>query len=234
LPRNAGRWGLPNRYVRRANIPNPTRTFSYNLFLSEDPQNIFDAEFLRQSPPADWMAIADQHFQSARATSELNRMLYLDVKMILADNDLRKVSGTAELAGVNVRYPLLDDRLAELSGAIPASLKLRGKEKRFIFKKAMEGILPERILKKQKHGFGVPLAYWLLKDPELSEMVRDLFSDRRTRQRGYFRPEFYDYLLDRHHQDHVGFYGEIVWYLIALELWHRVHYEQVRGGQLVR
>jgi asparagine synthase (glutamine-hydrolysing) len=233
LPKNGGRLGLPNRYVRRANIPNPRRTFSYNLFLSEDPQTIFEAAFLRQSPPSAWMSIADGHFQGACATSDLNRMLYLDVKMILADNDLRKVTGTAELAGVNVRYPLLDDRLAQLSGSIPTSLKLRGKKKRFIFKKAMEGILPGRVLQKRKHGFGVPLAYWLLQDPKLSEMVRDLFSDRKTRERGYFRPEFYDYLVDRHRKDHVGFYGEVVWYLMVLELWHRLHYDQVRGGQLV-
>jgi len=50
-------------------------------------------------------------------------------------------------------------------GRIPASLKLKGFEKRFIFKQAMKEILPQNVLYKKKHGFGVPLAQWLLQDP---------------------------------------------------------------------
>src|SRR5208283_1812036 len=131
-----------------------------NLFLNQEAQEIFEPDFLEQVPEPASLAIAEQHFHSARASSELNRLLYLDVKMTLADNDLRKVSGTAEIAGVNIRYPLLDERLAELSGQIPASLKLKGFEKRYIFKEAMKGILPKKVLFKKKHGFGVPLAQW--------------------------------------------------------------------------
>src|SRR2546430_3025131 len=101
------------------------------------------------------MDVADVHFQAGSHRSELNRLMYLDTKMILADNDLRKVLGTAELAGVRARFPLLDYRLAELSGHIPSHLKLRGSKKRYIFKQAMKDILPLEILTKQKHGFGV-------------------------------------------------------------------------------
>jgi asparagine synthase (glutamine-hydrolysing) len=148
--------------------------------------------------------------------------------MTLADNDLRKVSGTAELAGVNVRYPLLDDRLAELSGRIPAALKLKGFEKRYIFKQAMKDILPHKVLYKKKHGFGVPLAQWLLQEPRMREKMQDVMHDPRTRQRGYFRAEFFDRLMSLHGQQ-PDFYGEIVWYLLALELWHRWHLEHRHG-----
>src|SRR5437879_12195712 len=122
---------------------------------------MFENEFLREIGSKNWLSIPEEHFHRARATSELNRLLYLDVKMTLADNDLRKVSGTAELAGVNVRYPLLDQELAELSGEIPAELKLKGFEKRYIFKQAMKDLLPPKVLYTKKHGFGVPLAQWL-------------------------------------------------------------------------
>ena len=147
--------------------------------------------------------------------------------MTLADNDLRKVSGTAELAGVNVRYPFLDDKLAELSGRIPANLKLKGFEKRFLFKQAMKDILPAKVLYKKKHGFGVPLAQWLLREKSMKEMVQDLMHDRRTQQRGYFRPNFVERLMSLH-AEQPNFYGEIVWYLVALELWHRRHLERKR------
>lgn len=233
LPSNSGSLSLPGKYVRRANIPNPRRILSYGFFLNSPPREMFEAEFLRELGTDDWLKIPEGHFHGARATSELNRLLYLDVKMTLADNDIRKVSGTAELAGINVRYPLLDDRLAELSGRIPASLKLKGFEKRFIFKQAMKDILPHEVLHKKKHGFGVPLAQWLLQDPRMSALVQDLIHDSRTRQRGYFRPEFIQRLMSLH-KVQPNYYGEIVWYLVALELWHRKHLEQVRQTVHVR
>jgi asparagine synthase (glutamine-hydrolysing) len=234
LPESDGVFSLPGRYVRRARIPNPRRIFSYNLFLSTHPAEVFQPDFLAQSPPDTWMSIAEGHFHSARASSELNRILYLDVKMILADNDLRKVSATAELAGVRVRYPLLDYRLAEVSAQIPSSLKLKGFEKRYIFKKAMQGILPREVLYKKKHGFGVPLSHWLIQDPQLNEFTMDVLCDSRTRQRGYFQPAFLDQLLHQHRQGHRQYYGEVVWYLLALELWHRYHYDAPSNEEYVK
>jgi asparagine synthase (glutamine-hydrolysing) len=211
--------------VRRANIPNPKRILSYGFFLNLAPEEAFDSGFLDQVPAENWLAIPELHFRKAAAKSELNRLLYLDIKMTLADNDLRKVSGTAELAGVNVRYPLLDDRLAESSGRIPAKLKLKGFEKRYIFKQAMKGILPDKILYKKKHGFGVPVAQWLLGNSRMREMTDDLLRDACTRQRGYFRPTFFEG-LQKLHAEQPNFYGEIVWYLLVFELWHRKHVER--------
>src|SRR2546425_2071586 len=227
LPLNESKLSLPRKYVRRANIPNPRRILSYGFFLSLPPQEIFEADFLQQVGPESWLAIPKAHFSHAKASSELNRILYLDMKMTLADNDLRKVSGTAELAGVRVRYPLLDDRLAELSGRIPATLKLKGFEKRYIFKRAMKGILPEKVLYKKKHGFGVPVALWLLQDRRMRELTQDLMHDSRTRQRGYFCTGFFDRLTSLH-KEQPNYYGEIVWYVLALELWHRQHLERIR------
>jgi asparagine synthase (glutamine-hydrolysing) len=229
LPANDGRLSLPRKYIHRAQIPNPRRVFSYNYFLNVPPGEIFDQDFLAQLEPDSWMNVANEHFNSAHASSELNRLLYLDVKMILADNDLRKVTGTAELAGIRVRYPLLDYRLAELSARIPARLKLKAFEKRYIFKKAMKSILPHEILYKKKHGFGVPLGLWLLKDRQMNELLRDVLCDVRTRQRGYFRSSFYDQLLLQHGGEHTGFYGEILWYLLVFELWHRRHFDTPAG-----
>jgi asparagine synthase (glutamine-hydrolysing) len=184
---------------------------------------VFVQEFLKQAPPGHWMDIADAHFRTPRGASELNRLMYLDLKLILADNDLRKVSRTAELSGVRVRYPMLDAELVQLAARIPSRLKLRGFQKRYIFKKAMQGILPEEILNKKKHGFGVPLSHWFLKNQRLESLLQDVLADSQTRSRGYFRPEFLDYLASLHRKADTGYYGEALWYVVALELWHRRH-----------
>ncbi|HWR17305.1 MAG TPA: asparagine synthase-related protein [Terriglobales bacterium] len=219
----SGKLSMPRRYVRRAQIPNPRRVMSYNVFLENPAAQVFESQFLREAPPETWLSIAEGHFQRANARTELNKHLYMDVKMTLADNDLRKVQGTAELAGIKVRYPLLDPELAQFTGTIPTSLKLKGFEKRFIFKQAMTGILPEKVLYKKKHGFGVPVSKWLLENPTLRTQMHDLLSDRRTLERGYFQKQFIHKLRELHENDDVAFYGETMWYLLVLELWHRNH-----------
>lgn len=231
LSLESSRFSLPRRYIRRARIPNPRRIFSYGFFLSTPPQDVFAPGFLETAPPAHWMDVAEGHFQTSKHRTELNRLLYLDVKMTLADNDLRKVLGTAELAGVRARFPLLDYRLAELSGRIPARLKLKGFRKRYIFKEAMKGILPEEIIHKKKHGFGVPVALWFLHEPRLRALVEDVLSDSRTRQRGYFQPAFYDRIIQLHRTEDAKNYGELLWYLLVLELWHREHLERSPAGK---
>jgi asparagine synthase (glutamine-hydrolysing) len=234
FPESDSKLSLPRRYIRRALIPNPQRIFSYGLFLSTPPEEIFEPGFLETAPPEHWLDIAKGHFEASNSRGELNRLLYLDIKMTLADNDLRKVLGTAELAGVRARFPLLDYRLAELSGRIPAHLKLKGFRKRYIFKKAMKNILPQEILKKKKHGFGVPVALWFLQDPRLEMLVKDTLNDARTRQRGYFQPSFFDKVIRRHREEDAKNYGEIIWYLVVLELWHRQHLETRTGSTNVR
>jgi asparagine synthase (glutamine-hydrolysing) len=226
LPASDGFFSLPKKYVRRANIPNPRRIHSYSLFLTEPPEQIFEPGFLQSVPPETWMGIAQRHFDTGSNRSELNRILYMDAKMTLADNDLRKVIGTAELAGVRARFPLLDHRLVELAARIPVKWKLRRFEKRYVFKKAMLGTLPAKVLYKRKHGFGVPVSLWLLEDPRLESLMRDLMMDSKTRQRGYFRPRFIDEVMKRHRSEHVKNFGEILWYLMMLELWHRDHFDK--------
>ncbi len=217
---DTGALSLPQRYINRANIPNPDRIFSYSLFLSTDPAEVFEPDFLAEVSPDSWLNIAQQHF-SRPAASELNRFLYMDVKMTLGDNDIPKVTGTAEMAGVRARYPLLDHHLAEFSGRIPTELKLKRFEKRYIFKRAMKGILPDSILHKKKHGFGVPIASWFLQDSSLNNFMREVLCDPGTRHRGIFRPAFLERLMDLHRHEHALYYGEVIWYLLVLELWQR-------------
>jgi asparagine synthase (glutamine-hydrolysing) len=224
----SGPLSYPARYIRRAEIPNPRRMLSYGFFLTQDGEEAFERGFLDQARPEAACDIAQAHFDSApHASSELNRLLYLDVKMTLADNDIRKVAGTAELAGIQVRFPLLDRSLAELSARVPAKLKLRGFEKRYIFKEAMKHTLPDRILYKKKHGFGVPVGYWMIHDEGMKSLAAVL-DEPQTRQRGYFRPEFLSRLKELNHT-HPAYYGEVLWVVLVLELWHRRHRDCVAG-----
>ena len=215
--------GRGQRYIRRANIPNPRRFFSYEFFFALEADRLFTADYLRgldrDAPNQTVQALYDR----VQASSELNRLLYLDLKLAIGDNDLLKVTRTAELAGVKVRFPMLDLDLAAFTGSLPATLKVRGLEKRHLFKRAMRDFLPPEILAKHKHGFGVPTSAWLRDRAQFQELVQDTLLSTRAATRGYFRPGVLAELLDWHRKELTPYYGDLLWRILMLELWHRTH-----------
>ena len=98
---------LAQRYIRRASIPPPDRYSSYDFLSSVDRNELFCPSFNVLLAGTEPLAAARRHFQKARAECDMNRWLYLDLKITITDNDLRKVTPMADLAGVVPRYPLL-------------------------------------------------------------------------------------------------------------------------------
>ncbi|OGW63372.1 MAG: hypothetical protein A2V83_07935 [Nitrospirae bacterium RBG_16_64_22] len=207
------------RYVRRANIPHPDRFFSYNFVSALGARNIFDESFLARAHPDSLLEEARAHYARAEAESEINRLLYLDVKMALTDNDLRKVGGMCEAARVGVRFPYLDPALMSFSGTIPADLKVRGTEKRVLFKRAFRDFLPEEIIRKKKHGFGLPVGRWLNTKPVLRDLLHDTLQSRSARDRGIYRDGFVEEMLQGLDADGSAWYGDNLWSMLVLEKW---------------
>ena len=177
--------------------------------------------------------IPSSHYQNAPATDHLDRLLYVDVKITLADNDLPKVTCASELAGIQTRFPFLDRAVAEFSGRIPARLKVKGWEKRYLFKRALRELLPVEIIKKKKHGFGIPVAAWMKSNPRMRALARDTLLSNRAFGRGYFeRKPIEDLFHMLETTDDTSYYGDILWTFLVLELWHRrVVDEPVRMAQ---
>ena len=221
-------WGerlLPVRklrsYIRQASLSMPARLETYNLLERLGTENVLTPEFLRAVDTARPLTMLTEVYAQAHAATMLNRMLAMDLKFTLADNDLPKVSKTAELAGVDVGYPLLNDELIAFAARLPVKLKLRGTKLRYFFKQALRDFLPREVITKTKHGFGLPIGPWLQHDRALREIACDSLSD--IKRRGIVRPEFVDDLLGTHLPSHPGFYGTMVWLLIMLEQWHKYH-----------
>jgi asparagine synthase (glutamine-hydrolysing) len=211
---------LARRYIRRANIPPPDRYASYDFLSTVDWAELFSPHFHASLNGMDPLAASRRHFRSAKATCNLNRWLYLELKVTITDNDLRKVTSMTELAGVVPRYPFLDPVLAEFSGVIPAHLKVRGTRLRYLFKRSMSGFLPPEILTKKKHGFGLPFSIWLGEHKVLREFVFDILGSDCARQRGYTRPDLIEWLWERYNSQSRTYYGDIIWIFLMLELWH--------------
>jgi asparagine synthase (glutamine-hydrolysing) len=208
-----------HRYIRRANIPPPDRWHSYSFLSSAPIQNVFDSGFLQLIKNSNTLMPARRHFKSAPTSNTLNRWLYHELKIVITDDDLHKVTSMTELAGVVPRYPLLDFGLAEFTGIIPANLKVSGKRLRYIFKKAMTGFLPQEILTKQKHGFGLPYSVWLGESRPLHDFTFDILGSKQCRERGYFQKNLIDRLWMSYKTDSLTYFGDIIWLFLILEYW---------------
>jgi len=205
------------RYIDQANAAMPDRLQDYNFLHRHAAADIFQADFLAQIDTAAPLQQLREDYWRPESAGTLNRMLYLDWKNTLHDNDLVKVNRMCEMAGVEVCYPLLDRRIIDLSCRIPSNDKLRGQKLRWFYKRAMADFLPERIINKSKHGFGLPFGVWLKDHHPLKQLAYGAIHDLKRRE--FFRPDFLDHAIEMHQSVHAAYYGDLVWMLMMLEFW---------------
>jgi asparagine synthase (glutamine-hydrolysing) len=219
LPLLSGHFPLAKlkSYVNQANIGLPLRLESYNFLHRTPLEQIFAADFLHSVQPALTDAALTQVYESAASDHYLNRMMHLDMKYTLADNDLRKVGTMTEAAGIEVHYPLLDDRMVAFANTLPLDYKVRGQKLRWFFKEALTDLLPEKIINKSKHGFGLPFGVWSTQYAPLGELVGDSVSD--FKQRGWIQPAYLDHMLAMQRGPHASYYGVMLWVVMMLERW---------------
>jgi len=206
-------------YIEQASLPMPARYDSYNLLERLGPANVFTADFLAQCNRAEPLALLSSSYSEVHAKNWLNRILGLDLKFTLADNDLPKVTRMCELAGVDVAFPMLHESVVEFAASLPPGLKLRRTQLRYFFKEALRGFLPDAIIAKQKHGFGLPVGTWLQSYGPLRERAVTSLESLKARQ--IVRPAFIDELISLRLHEHAGYYGTMIWLLMMLELWLR-------------
>ncbi len=213
--------GKARSYIEQANVRLPDRLQSYNFLHRHDPREIFAADLLAGVDAAEPLRLLRDEYAVPATASAVNRMLFLDWKFTLHDNDLVKVNTMCDLAGVQVAYPMLDPSVVDFSLRVPGDWKVRHGELRWFYKRAMAGFLPREIIEKTKHGFGLPFGVWTRSHAGLRAISEDALQS--LSRRGYFRPEFLSEALRLHREGHASYYGELVWILMALELWLQAH-----------
>jgi asparagine synthase (glutamine-hydrolysing) len=204
-------------YVRQARVPLPDRLFAYNLLARNAPDKVLTPEFLAQVDVASPYQYARSVYNTPQDADTLDRMLFLDWTLTLADNDLPKVRGTCNIAGVEVHFPMLDAAVVDLSVAVPSRDKIGLRSLRRFYKQAFREILPAEILTKPKHGFGVPVGLWFEKSPALGDRLHKALNSLRSR--GIVQAQFIDEMLRLQRTEHAVYYGSLNWTLFMLEEW---------------
>ncbi|MGP9801183.1 asparagine synthetase B family protein [Rheinheimera sp. NSM] len=210
-----------NSFIEQSELDLASRLQRYNFLHQHAAEQVFSAQFLATVDTGAPLRQIRQRFAAAGAVSPVDAMLFNDWKFTLADNDLVKVNGMTELAGVNVVYPMLAQQVLNLSLQLPPDVKLTKNNLRDFYKFALSPILPAATIAKQKHGFGLPFGKWLVQHQPLQQLARQQLDS--LAMRDIFRPDFIAHTLLQQQQGHAAYYGELIWVMMMLEFWLQQH-----------
>jgi asparagine synthase (glutamine-hydrolysing) len=214
--RSMGQIGKVVRYVDFARRSVPDR-MTDNLFRRRQPAEIFEKGMLDEIDMTAPLSMAAAIYDAPEDATKVQRMMHLDLRLTLADSDLRKVCRMCELAEVRTRFPFLNEELAEFSAGLPENVLLEEGRLREFYKQAMRGFLPRAVIHKRKHGFGLPYLTLMNSHKPLGDLVCDSLNGLKTR--GYFRNDFINDLIDRARRGCLSTYDTAAWDLVGLELW---------------
>jgi asparagine synthase (glutamine-hydrolysing) len=197
----------------------------FGSFTAKDQAQLLTAEVRR--------ATNDDVYSEARrildeecdAETLVERMQCLDARLYLAGDILTKVDRASMTVSLEVRAPFLDHRIAEYAASLPVNYKLRGRNSKYILKRAVRGLVPSFVERRSKKGFGVPVAEWLKKT--LRPLARDLLAPARLRRHGLFDPQYVARLQNEHERG-VANHRKLLWTLLMFELWHESFIETPR------
>ena len=178
----------------------------------------------RPSPPPSTAATSTRRcarcWRAAAATTSLNRQLFTDLVVYLADDILVKVDRMSMATSLETRAPFLDVDVMELAFSMPGSLKVRDGVRKYVLKQAMHGLVPDRILHRRKEGFSIPMKNWLRR--ELEPLMRDLLSPERMARRGLVEPAEVARLMDAHVAGREN-HAHTLFPLMVFERWADAH-----------
>lgn len=215
-PQKKGAVNLLKRFIEGGMLPEDGGHMRWQFFGSPgSDRSMYQADFLRQIRPDPFGPIRER-LASCAAADRLDREIYVDTVFTLPDSPLMKVDKMSMAHALEVRVPLLDHRLVELCATIPGRHKLNGFTTKAIFRRAMRGVLPERILNRGKQGYSLPIKNWLrgelrpfmLDTLHGSPLIRDVFNMRHVQR-----------LLDEHQQRRAN-HNHTLWAMMNLALWH--------------
>jgi asparagine synthase (glutamine-hydrolysing) len=152
--------------------------------------------------------------ENAPARENLDRAQYADMKIWLPGDILTKVDRTSMAVSLEAREPLLDHRLVEFAATLPASMRIRHGEGKWLMKKAMEGHLPNDILYRQKMGFVTPISAWFR--GALAGQARDVIENSRLSESGWFDTAQLSKMAADHRAG-VADHGRLLWQLVMLD-----------------
>ncbi|HKX32745.1 MAG TPA: asparagine synthase C-terminal domain-containing protein, partial [Blastocatellia bacterium] len=205
--------------ARRGEVTDPTTAYLNSLYgsLAGERRTILGRDLQSRLNGYNPFESFFDHGQRPRTDDPMARVRYLDLKTRLTDDLLTKIDRASMAVSLEVRCPLLDHQFLGLMARIPSNLIMRGREGKYIFRRAVSKLLPPEIVSRPKMGMVLPLADWLRGD--LYQLSNSLLFDSAA----------HDGLLDRaavaklwkQHQSKSGDNSRVLWAILMFRMWQR-------------
>jgi len=163
---------------------------------SRERNRLYTQETARQIDFDATDSIVKGPFECCAAPDDLTRALYVDMKTYLPEDILALSDRLSMWHSLEVRVPLADHQLVELSAQLPTSYKLDWRRKKILLKRIAAHYVPAEIMEHRKQGFESPMAVWLRK--ELADYARDILGRGRLGHTGLFDSDYVSAKLEEH------------------------------------
>ena len=221
LPPTEKKKGLVNKFKRftlgATQAPEDLGHYRWMVYLSpREKRRLYTPTLSGALAASDTYAPVRQTLNRYTSDDHLNRQLYADLSLYLADDILVKVDRMSMATSLETRAPFLDADVMELAFSMPGHLKIRNGDRKWILKRAMRGLLPEGILSRRKEGFSIPMKNWLRH--ELRPLMEQLLAPDRLRQRGLIDPDEVSRLIAQHCSGRAN-HAHVLFSLMTFERW---------------
>lgn len=210
-----------SRFVRAARLPLAEQYLSWVRYTSADwimaLMGHSHEEKIREHYGSLFMAPP----QEEQKLDVVSQLLDVNIRTYLSGDLLVKVDRMSMASSLEARSPFLDHQLLQFAANIPSSLKLKRGSSKYILKRALRGILPDRIIERRKHGFGVPVGTWFRE--QLAGYARDVLLNKQSMHRNIFSHPAVEAMLQVHQSGKADL-GNALWSLLTFELWMRRYF----------
>jgi asparagine synthase (glutamine-hydrolysing) len=207
------------RFVRAAHLPPLERHHGWKEIFTADAR----AELTGRRTAFDPVDVYRTRYAETAGAPELARLQDVDFGVYLVDDLLVKTDRASMAHSLEARVPFLDPLVTNLAFALPTRLKVRGLAKKVLLRKAVEPLLPDKVVHGRKRGFSIPAAAWLR--GELEPFAREVLAPENLRRQGFLQPEPVTRLIDEHVAGREDWSRQL-WGLLAFTLWYERHVEQ--------
>ena len=199
-------------------LNNKSLDFYLEIINYLSPKNkdlIYSDDFKERVKNSRWHSSLKEKFDETKNLDWLDQLLYVGINTYLPDDLLVKVDIASMAHALEIRSPFLDHELLELTAKMPASLKLRGYNKKYLLKKIAHKYLPKECIKRPKQGFSVPLEHWFR--TKLNDYLKEQLLDKKFLDYGFKKDGIKKLIQD--HKDYRQDYTNQLWALLVLKNW---------------
>jgi len=214
---------LVQKFLEPLDLKPEQRYLAWNAFFTEQGKRDL---YATDRDTTDSSEVMLPHFNRVPHRSFADRAMYVDLKSYLPGDPLFLSDRMTMAHSLEARVPFVDTKVMDFAARIPVDQKIQGRRTKIILREALAGRVPEDIISRPKRGFGTPIDVWLR--GQLATLVQDVLSPANLRDRGYFRPEYVEWLLTQQRTGKRDF-SQHIWALLVFELWHRTYIDQDLG-----